>query len=113
MVVAAGPKRVRELMALGVDFQRTESADQALDLGIEGGHSARRIAHALDRTGSSIEESLLQKVAAKPAITVLENHLAVDLLIASRAEKDWRSAFNGPGRGRVGGGVNRKLSSCH
>ena len=88
MVVETGPERVRELMALGVDFQRTAPAGPLLDLGREGGHSARRIAHTFDRTGNSIEESLLNKAAADPAITILENHLAVDLLIASRAQRD-------------------------
>ncbi len=90
MVVETGPARVRELMAMGVGFQRMESVGQELDLGMEGGHSARRIAHTMDRTGSSIEESLLQKVAAEPAINVLENHLAVDLLIAAKAAKGGR-----------------------
>ncbi|MCJ7603838.1 MAG: FAD-binding protein, partial [Desulfobulbaceae bacterium] len=49
------------------------------------GHSARRIAHARDLTGREIERGLLEKVAADDNITVLENHLAVDLLIASKA----------------------------
>ncbi len=85
LVVETGPERVRELMALGVDFTRQESDSSLLDLGREGGHSARRIAHARDLTGREIERGLLAKVAANDRITVLENHLAVDLLIASKA----------------------------
>ncbi|MBU0967247.1 MAG: L-aspartate oxidase [Proteobacteria bacterium] len=85
LVVENGPERVRELMALGVDFTRREENSSLLDLGREGGHSARRIAHARDLTGREIERGLLAKVAANDRITVLENHLAVDLLIASRA----------------------------
>jgi len=84
MVVESGPERIRELMALGVDFQRAEPDHGELDLAREGGHSARRIAHAMDRTGSRIEESLLQQATAEPRITILENHLAVDLLIGSK-----------------------------
>ncbi|MDA8163566.1 MAG: L-aspartate oxidase [Desulfobacteraceae bacterium] len=85
LVVENGPARVRELMALGVAFNRQEGA-AGLDLAREGGHSARRIAHACDLTGRQIEEALLARVAAEPRITLLENHLAVDLLIGSRAD---------------------------
>ncbi len=87
MVVETGPDRVRELMTIGVDFQKV-ATDRELDLGREGGHSARRIAHTMDRTGSSIEQSLLKKAAAEPRITILENHLAVDLLLASKADQN-------------------------
>jgi L-aspartate oxidase len=85
LVVESGPERVRELMAHGVDFTRQDANSALLDLGREGGHSARRIAHARDLTGREIERGLLEKVAADDNITVLENHLAVDLLIASKA----------------------------
>ena len=85
LVVESGPERVRELMDLGVDFTRREADSAMLDLGREGGHSARRIAHARDLTGREIERGLLAEVAANDRITVLENHLAVDLLIASKA----------------------------
>jgi L-aspartate oxidase len=81
-VVEAGPERIKELIRLGVHFNR--DGDQ-LDLGREGGHSARRIAHAMDATGREIERGLLARVEADPAIRILEDHLAVDLLIASRA----------------------------
>lgn len=84
LVVETGPARIEELIRLGVQFQ-SESGDPGhLDLGKEGGHSARRIAHAMDLTGRKIEEGLLAQVAANPNIAVLENHLAVDLLVSSR-----------------------------
>ncbi len=85
MVVENGPARVRELMALGIEFQHDSRNAGHLDLGREGGHSARRIAHAMDLTGKQIEEGLLRRVAENPKITVLENHVAVDLLIGSKA----------------------------
>ena len=84
LVVETGPERIRELIRLGVDFQHDNADPDHLDLGREGGHSARRIAHAMDFTGRQIEESLLARVADNPNITVLENHLAVDLLVSSR-----------------------------
>ena len=85
MVVEKGPERVRELIRLGVAFKESEKAPGTLDLTREGGHSARRIAHAFDLTGREIERCLLAAAAAHPRITILEDHLAVDLLLASRA----------------------------
>lgn len=84
MVVTEGPARVRELMEFGVRFQRGEGSS-GLDLGMEGGHSHRRVAHALDLTGREIERALLEQVASCPSVEVLENHLAIDLLLASKA----------------------------
>ena len=79
-VVAEGPVRVRELMSWGTTFDRDQGG--RLALGREGGHSRRRIVHAGDRTGHAIEHALLAAVEAEPAITVLEDHLAVDLLLS-------------------------------
>jgi len=84
LVVETGPARIEELIRLGVRFQSEAGDPSHLDLGKEGGHSARRIAHAMDLTGRKIEEGLLAQVAANPNITVLENHLAVDLLVSSK-----------------------------
>ena len=85
MVVRQGPDLVRELMTLGVDFQRDPQHPDRLDLGREGGHSARRVAHAMDRSGREIEKCLLAAAKSHESITILENHTAIDLLIASRA----------------------------
>lgn len=82
MVVENGPERVRELLELGVPFERDDVGQ--LDLGREGGHSTRRIAHAYDLTGHEIECSLLEAANRNPNITILENHIAVDLLLASK-----------------------------
>jgi len=86
MVVTSGPERIRELIKLGIPFIHDKKTPDHLDLGREGGHSARRIAHAYDLTGREIEKGLLAAVAANPRITVLENHLAVDLLLGSKID---------------------------
>ena len=78
MLVREGPQRVRELMDWGTRF-RHEGA--RVSLGLEGGHSRRRILHAGDQTGQEIERALLEAVEAEPRIRVLEDHLAVDLLV--------------------------------
>jgi len=85
MVVENGPARVQELLDIGVHFMTRKQDGTGLDLGREGGHSARRIAHALDLTGREIENALLHKVAENANIQLLENHLVVDLLIGSKA----------------------------
>ncbi len=78
-LVREGPARVHELIEWGARFDRGEGQD--LSLGREGGHSRRRIAHAGDHTGREIETALLAAVAAEPNIEVLEDHMALDLLV--------------------------------
>jgi L-aspartate oxidase len=78
LVVTEGPTRVRELMELGAEFDRTRKG--TLHLGREGGHSANRIVHAADMTGREIERSLLSGVREHPNITLFEHHFAVNLL---------------------------------
>ncbi len=84
-VVKEGPDRIRELIALGTHFSRRPGAeDQEYDLGLEGGHSHRRILHASDVTGREIMRALIAAVRRQPNITVYEKHLAVDLLNEAR-----------------------------
>jgi L-aspartate oxidase len=80
-VVAEAPQRVRELDALGVGFERV---GRGYALGREGGHSRRRIVHATDFTGRQIELALLERVRAHPRIRLIEDRIAVDLLLESR-----------------------------
>ena len=83
-VVREAPERVRELDALGVGFNR---AGGGYELGREGGHSRRRIVHAGDFTGRAIEQALLERVHRHPRIRVLEDQLAVDLILDSRLRR--------------------------
>ncbi|MCI5210854.1 MAG: L-aspartate oxidase, partial [Candidatus Electrothrix sp. ATG2] len=85
-VVKEGADRVRELVDFGVSFQQGKGGEE-FDLGMEGGHSARRVAHAKDMTGREIERALLTQVQESDRIEILENHMAVDLLLESRANK--------------------------
>ncbi len=82
-VVAEGPDCVRDLADLGVPFDR-DPASGAFLLGREGGHSARRVAHAKgDSTGREIELALARAVAGHSGIRVAEGAMAIDLLTAS------------------------------
>ncbi len=78
-----GPGMVRELIDLGVRFSRDEKAPSGLALGMEGGHSARRIVHSDDLTGREIETVLLNAALRHPSITLLEDHVAVELIVES------------------------------
>lgn len=89
MVITEGPARVKELIEKGVRFSlREKSTDEAetFALGLEGGHSRRRILHVADRTGKEIHRALIARVRESTRIKVLENHFAVDLLSSRHHE---------------------------
>jgi L-aspartate oxidase len=77
VIVREGPERIKELLALGVEFT---TKNNQLDLGREGGHSKHRIVHAADLTGHEVERALLAKINQHPNIQVFENHAAIDLI---------------------------------
>lgn len=77
-IVRAGPERIRELTELGVDFCREEKTGE-YELGLEGGHSKRRVLHVKDHTGEDIELALIKHIENTSNITVFENHMAVNL----------------------------------
>jgi len=71
------------LIDMGVPFTRnhdSEAGYHGFHLTREGGHSHRRIIHAADATGAAVIDTLAIKVAAHPNITVLEEHVAIDLI---------------------------------
>ncbi len=88
-VIERGPAMIEALVGLGVAFDRTVGASagglEGFDLGREGGHTKRRILHHRDATGRAIETVLLERAAAHPGITLLEDHCAVDLLTSAKA----------------------------
>ena len=77
-IISDGPKRVRELMEIGVHFSHLP--DGSFSLGREGGHSKRRVLHVQDVTGKAIESALLRAVARNRNIKVLEHFFAIDLI---------------------------------
>src|SRR5947207_5548404 len=84
-VVREGPERIRELIALGTTFSRRSGGEDAeYDLGLEGGHSHRRILHASDATGQEIIRALIAAVRQQPNIRILEKHLGIDLLTSAK-----------------------------
>ena len=96
-IVSEGPERIAELVSLGMHFDERTSPDgvREPDLGREGGHSKRRILHAKDATGFEIERTLLEAVSAHPNISVMENHMAVDLITTGKLGYDMQDGCVG------------------
>lgn len=85
-VVERGPATIESLLKLGVDFDRAGgSAEEAFEVGREGGHTRRRVLHHRDATGREIERALLARVRDHPRIRLLEKRCAVDLLTSEGA----------------------------
>ncbi|MGH2851170.1 MAG: FAD-dependent oxidoreductase, partial [Solirubrobacteraceae bacterium] len=75
------PGRVHDLERLGVHFDADR--DGTLSLGLEGGHSHRRVVHSGgSATGRRVVRQLSALAAQEPLIDVVEHAHAVGLLIA-------------------------------
>ena len=82
-VVEHGRAAIEWLIARGVPFTPDDSA-LGFHLTREGGHGQRRIIHAADATGTAVQQTLTEQVRMHPNITVLERHIAVDLITAAK-----------------------------
>ena len=81
--VEYAPSVVREMVeSYGVQFDTVPTDPSSFELGMEGGHSARRIVHYKDITGKAIEQALIKAVLCNKNITVKPYHMAVDLLMS-------------------------------
>ncbi len=87
LVAEHGRETVEWLIAEGVPFTREED-NSGFHLTREGGHSHRRIIHAADATGHAVQKTLAEKVQQHPNITVLEEHIAVDLITAGKVNME-------------------------
>jgi L-aspartate oxidase len=94
VLVAEAPEAVRGLVRLGVRFDADRHGNLAL--GLEGGHSRRRVVHAGgSATGRRVTRDLAALVVEHPGVTVLEGTRAVDLW---RAEGRCSGVLLGDGR---------------
>ncbi len=78
MVVLEAPERIKDLINMGVSFDKKE--DGTYDLAKEGGHTEYRILHHKDKTGESIQKTLMERVRNEANIEILEHHFAIELL---------------------------------
>ncbi len=80
-VIENGRRAIDWLIEQGVPFTRDEGG---YHLTREGGHSARRVIHVADATGLSVQQTLTKKVRQNANITVLERHIAIDLITSDK-----------------------------
>jgi len=80
-IIEHGAEAIQWLIDQGVAFTPDSAHELGFHLTREGGHSTRRIFHAADSTGHVIQQTLREKVRAHANITLLEQHMAVDLII--------------------------------
>jgi len=83
LVAEKARESVEWLISQGVEFTR-EADNSGYHLTREGGHSQRRIVHVADATGHAVQKTLAQKIREHTNITILENHIAVDLLTSEK-----------------------------
>jgi len=78
MVVNEAPERIRELAAFGAQF---DLKDGEIALTQEGGHSHRRVAHALgDATGKEVMRAMIACIRSAEHVQVWEQTATIDLL---------------------------------
>jgi L-aspartate oxidase len=80
LVAEKGADAIYELIDLGVPFSKHDA--ESYHLTQEGGHSHRRVIHAADHTGKSVTETLLDQVKQTSNITLMPNHMTVDLILS-------------------------------
>lgn len=78
ILVEEGRERVSDLINLGMKF---DSDDSGLLLGLEGGHSKRRVLHAGgDSTGKEMIDFLISYVSSSESVTILELVTVTDII---------------------------------
>src|SRR5271166_4925768 len=78
MVVREAPERIHELIGWGTHFDQVNGR---VSLGLEGGHSHARIAHALgDETGREIMRAMIHQARSRRSIRIWQNCSTIDLL---------------------------------
>jgi len=89
-VVEGAPDAINWLIEKGVKFTLDDGPEydgadsNQYHLTREGGHSHRRVIHAKDATGKEVETTLEQHVRALPNVTILEHHIAIDLITSQK-----------------------------
>jgi L-aspartate oxidase len=74
-----GPQAIERLSRLGIKFNQVSGR---VSLGLEGGHSAPRIHHVADATGSAVEKALAEKAGLQSKnLQIFEHIFGVDLIL--------------------------------
>ena len=99
-IVEGAPDSINWLIEKGVQFTLSDGPeydgdDNQYHLTREGGHSHRRVIHAKDATGREVETTLEQHVRALDNVTILENHIAIDLITSKQIRNQGESRCYG------------------
>ncbi len=96
VLAAEGPALLKSILVdrAGVRFDQESPGEPSL--GLEGGHSRRRILHVGDVSGRAIMEGLLQALRSCPNVTLLTGHTAVDLLTFPHHARDPLAVYEKP-----------------
>jgi L-aspartate oxidase len=97
LLAREGPRLVKEILIrrLGVEFSERTAPNGQEDLEYikEAAHSTERIVHVADATGKVIEQRAVEAVQARPNITLLTNHTAVDLLTPAHHSRNPQAVY--------------------
>ena len=85
LVVSQAPDRLEELIEWGTSFDADHYGK--FELGLEGGHSQRRIVHHRDLTGLELQRKLLKQAERFANIELIDHFLVVDLLIDQNSRR--------------------------
>ncbi len=77
-IIRQGPQAIEQLQQYCIQFAKSSRGGYALAQ--EGGHSHRRIFNTGDQTGLTIINALVQTTQKATQITLLENHIAINLI---------------------------------
>ena len=92
-VVTRGREMIQWLIDQGVPFTRDAAQEAGYHLTREGGHSQRRVIHAADATGHAVQTTLVERVKSHPNITLLEEHIAIDLITDAKLNQAGRRCY--------------------
>lgn len=81
-VVEQAPKRLKELLNWGIELDKNNSGE--LELGLEGGHSQKRIVHHKDKTGYEIETKLISLIENLPNLSIRTSFFVTDLITKNK-----------------------------
>lgn len=80
-IIGGAKDALRDLLEIGFSPDRND--DCSFNLGLEGGHSVRRIVHAKDATGKHLHEVLLAELQHRTWVSLLPHHKVHSLLVSS------------------------------
>jgi L-aspartate oxidase len=80
ILVTEGPDRIRDLVAMGVDFDREPGPARGFHLGHEAAHQQRRILHVGDQTGRNVHAAMYRAASQHSRIKIWDQATVVELL---------------------------------